>query len=488
MKKLNLIPYPEKIEYLGGSVSAAVLDRFTKQTAEPNEYGEEGYSIQIDETGAVVTAGTAYGFFRAEQTMKQLRNYAELPCLCITDSPAFPYRGFLLDSVRHMQSTEELKKLIDAAALFKFNKMHWHLSDDQGFRMESERYPKLNEIGSYRSSSDFGGEHIQARYGGFYTKAQIREIVAYCAERHIEVIPELDMPGHTTAIIASYPAVSCRRLAVEVQTKQGIFDNLLCAGDEKTFAFLFDLLDEICELFPSEHIHIGGDEAPKKRWEECPKCRAKKNELGLKNFEELQGWFVNRIIEFLAAKGKKAIVWNESLNSNNLDTSATVQMWMDRNGKSAVWANRGNHVIVSPFFSYYCDYPYCQTPVKKTYEYDPYFKGLAPIMRKYVLGVEAPLWTEYIGDFDRACYLAFPRFAAVAERGWSRKEHLDYDSFKLRFACLVPMLNKTGIKPAPQSDWDPDKIHRITDTVKFYKNKIDLESIKNSWNTTYRKE
>lgn len=484
MKKINVIPCPETVELLGGTVNAAVFDRCEKITDESGTYGEEGYAIRIDDQGVTVTAKTACGFYYAEQTLKQLKTGAELPCLQIVDRPAYAYRGFLIDSARHMQSVDELKKLVDAAALFKFNVMHWHLSDDQGFRIESERFPQLNAVGSYRASSDFGGEHLNVRYGGYYTKAEIRDLVAYCAERHIEVIPELDMPGHATALIASYPALSCRRLAIPLETKQGIFNNLLCAGNEDTFTFLFELLDEIGELFPSKYVHLGGDEAPKTYWEQCPKCRAKKAELGLNDFEELQGWFTNRLIAHLAEKGKTAIVWNESLNGGNLDDSAIVQMWMDRRGKSAVWANRGNSVIACPFASYYCDYPYSMTPVHKTYDFDPVFKGVAPIMRKHVIGVTVPIWTEYISDFDRLCYLAFPRFAAVAERGWTKTENLNYESFRRRFAAVTPLLNRLGVKPAPSSDWDPPKARRLTETVQFFKDKIDTQAIKNSFGST----
>ena len=484
MKELTLIPTPEQVEFPDGTVSTDVLDQITRQVDETGAYGEEGYAIQLDSQGVTVTAGTECGFFYAEQTLKQLKENDELPCLSIKDRPAFPYRGFLIDSARHMQSVEELKRIIDAAALFKFNQFHWHLSDDQGFRIESERFPLLNSVGSYRDSSDFGGEHLNVRYGGYYTKAEIRDLVAYCAERHIEVIPDLDVPGHATAMIAAYPALSCRRLAIPLETRQGIFNNLLCAGSEETFTFLFELLDEICELFPSQYIHLGGDEAPKTYWEKCPKCRAKKAELGFENDEQLQGWFTNRLIAHLAEKGKKAIVWNESLNGDNLDPAATVQMWMDRRGKSAVWANRASSVIASPFGAYYCDYPYSMTPVKKTYEFDPIFKGVAPIMKKYVIGVTVSLWTEYISDFDRLCYLAFPRFAAVAERGWTKAENLDYDSFRRRFAAVTPLLERQGIKPAPQSDWDPNRLNRLTKTVGFFKDKIDPDMIRNSLGST----
>jgi hexosaminidase len=281
-----------------------------------------------------------------------------VPCVLIRDEPIYEHRGFMLDSVRHLTPQEDIKKLIDAAAMFKFNILHWHLTDDQGWRIETDSWRRLFEIGSKRPASEFGNENDMREYGGYYTKHQLREIVEYCSQRHIEVIPEIDLPGHTRAILASYPELSCTGKNISVGTKQGIYSDILCAGNDKVFELVFDVLREVMEIFPSKRIHIGGDEAPKKRWHECPKCQQRMRELGLNNEEELQGWFVNRIVDFLAVNGREAIAWNESLKSGLIKNNLIIQDWMDKKGLSQSFANNGGRVIISDFYNYYLDYPY----------------------------------------------------------------------------------------------------------------------------------
>ncbi len=476
MKKLNVVPLPNRVEYIdgvfeGGEIKEEIISNVA--------LGNEGYRLEIKRNEISVQANTAAGIFYAKQTLRQLERSGCLPCAVIEDTPRFAYRGFMVDSARHMQTVDELKKIIDGAALFKFNKFHWHLSDDQGFRIESDKFHLLNQKGSWRKCDDFGGLKSNERYGGYYTKAEIKEIVAYCSKRFIEVVPELDMPGHTTAMISAYPQLSCRKLQIPVQTKQGIFKDILCAGDDNTLSFIFELLEEIIPLFPGESFHIGGDEVPKARWDDCPKCRERQKTLGLKNSEELQGWFSSRVVEFLEARGKKAVVWNESLASGKLPAGVTVQRWMDGNRLSSVWANRGNSIINSDFYHYYCDYPYHMTPLEKTYSYSPIPKGVAPVMEKYVIGVEAPIWTEYIATFERLCYQIFPRFAAVAERGWTNEKLCDYESFEKRFGEISPMLGDMGITPAPKSHCNPSPVSRLAGTIGFFKDKIDFEAIKN---------
>ncbi len=480
MKKINVVPRPNSVTYIGGFVCETAFKNIFEYTVSEPKLGDEGYCLKLEPASITITANTQKGLFYGEKTLEQLRFFKELPCVTVEDAPRFSYRGFMLDSARHMQSIDEIKKIIDVAACFKFNTFHWHLSDDQGFRIESEKFPELNAKGSWRESDDFGSTHIAKRYGGYYTKEEIRDIVAYCAERFIEVVPEIDLPGHTTALIHTFPYLSCTEEQIAVKTKQGIFDDILCAGDERTFDFVFELLDEVVELFPSERFHIGGDEAPKTRWKTCKKCQAKIRELGLENEEQLQGWFTQRVIEFLKSKGKKATVWNESLAGGNLPEGATVQMWMDPKKNSVKWANRGNFIINSDFYHYYCDYPYHMTPLKKTYSYSPIPKGVAPIMEKYVLGVECPLWTEYICDFEKLCYMAFPRFAAVAERGWTKERLCSHEDFESRFANILPLINEKGITPAAQTDWNYNPLSRLAGTVKFFADKIDLNLISNS--------
>lgn len=475
---INVVPVPEKVTYKGGIV--AKKSNVIRLTEKNEALGDEGYILRAERDSITLIAQTEKGLFYAEQTLKQLMEAPAVQCMEIVDKPRFEYRGFMLDSARHMQSLDEIKKLIDAAALLKMNTMHWHLCDDQGFRIESKKFPLLNEKGSWRNSDDFGSMHTGKRYGGYYTQDEIKEIVAYCKERFIDVVPEIDLPGHTTALISSYPELSCRKIQIPVQTKQGIFDDVLCIGDENTLTFVFELLDEIIPLFPYEKFHIGGDEVKYRRWENCPKCSAKRQELGFENFAQLQWHFTKQIIEHLKKHGKTATVWNESLAGGKLTDEATVQMWLDPKKHSVCHANRGGKVITSDFYHYYCDYPYHMTPLRKTYNFNPILKGVAPVMEKYITGVEAPLWTEYVCDFDKLCYMFFPRIAAVAEVGWSKKEKLDCNSFEKRFRKITPILENIGIYPAKPEEWNPTPLQRLAGTLKFFSDKISVDIIKSS--------
>ncbi len=478
---MHIVPIPNRITYYDGNVGQNAQIR--KEIITDASLGEEGYIIRTSTDSITLCAQTEAGLFYAEKTLEQLKLYSSIPCMEIIDSPAFSYRGFMLDSARHMQTLDEIKRLVDAAALLKFNTMHWHLSDDQGYRIESKKFPLLNEKGSWRESDDFGSMHTGVRYGGYYTHDEIREIVSYCKERFIDVVPEIDLPGHTTAIISAYPHLSCRKEQIPVQTKQGIFDDVLCVSSEETLEFVYALLDEVMPLFPSERFHIGGDEVKFNRWKECQKCKEKLKSLGKDNYAALQADFTAKLIAYLKSKGKKVTVWNESLAGGDIDHDTTVQMWMDGKKHSVRHANRAGKVIVSDFYHYYCDYPYYMTPLEKTYNFDPILKGIAPVMQKHVIGVEAPIWTEYICDFDRLCYMFFPRFAAVAEVGWSKKEKLNCRSFERRFKAITPLLNKIGIKPAPQSHWNPTIVERLTGTIGFFKDKISISALTNSFNS-----
>jgi len=475
---LHIVPVPNRISYYDGNVGQNAQIR--KEIIADASLGEEGYIIRASLSSITLCAQTDAGLFYAEKTLEQLRLNSSVPCMEIVDKPAFSYRGFMLDSARHMQTVDEIKKLVDAAALFKLNTMHWHLSDDQGYRIESKKFPLLNEKGSWRESDDFGSMHTEVRYGGYYTHEEIREVVSYCKDRFIDVVPEIDLPGHTTAIISAYPHLSCRKEQIPVQTKQGIFDDVLCVGDEKTFEFVCELLDEIMPLFESERFHIGGDEVKFDRWKECPKCSEKLKALGKDNYAALQADFTAKVIAYLKSKGKKVTVWNESLAGGNTDTDTTAQMWMDSKKHSVRHANRAGKVIVSDFYHYYCDYPYFMTPLEKTYNFNPILKGIAPVMQKHVIGVEVPIWTEYICDFDKLCYMFFPRFAAVAEIGWSNRERCNCRSFERRFKAVTPLLNKIGIKPAPPSHWNPTLTERLSGTIGFFKDKISITALTNS--------
>ncbi len=461
MKKLNVIPMPNKITYLGGETAVKSSDAVS---AISDSLGEEEYILTVDKNGIKIEGGSQRAVFYAQQTLRQMG--AVSPCVKIEDKPAFPYRGFMLDTVRHIFSAEEIKKLIDAAASVKMNVMHWHLTDDQGFRFYSKRRPGATEKGSVRKSSNFGSLKEQGIYGGYFTAGQMKDIVSYCAERYITVIPEFDVPGHSSALIHAYSELLCTGEQIDVKTSQGIYKDILCAGKDTTFEAVFDILSDMLEIFPSEYIHIGGDEAPKDRWEKCPHCQKRMREQGLKNAEELQGWFTNRIVDFLKANGRKAIVWNESLKSGIVDGSVVAQMWMDRKKLSVDYANNGGRMINSDFFHYYCDYPYSMTPLNKTYDYNPIPKKIKD--NKTVAGVESPIWTEYINSFEHLCYMAFPRFTAVAETGWTERKNKNAADFQRRFRVYTDVLNEIGIIPASPEEWNPSALSRLTKTVSFF--------------------
>ena len=471
---LNIIPKPQSVTEYGSKRIIKEKDICFKKD---ESFLDETYEIEITKDKAEITYKTEKGKFYALQTLRQITDKeGKAPLLKIRDFPRFAFRGFMIDSARHMQTIDEIKAYIEAAASFKFNYFHWHLCDDQGVRFECEKYPLLNEIGSYRKGHGFGSKNEEV-YGGYYTKEEIRDVIAFCKERHIEVIPEFDIPGHTVALIASYPELSCRGEKIEVETTPGIHKDILCAGKESTFEFCFGVLDEIIELFPCEYVHIGGDEAPKVRWNKCPHCQKRMKEENLENAEKLQGYFTKRIVDYVESKGKKAICWNESLNSDMLSKNVVVADWLDKGHKSEPFANSGGRIIIEDFFAYYLDYPYGMTPLKKTYKFDPFLKDLDENGRRNVWGVETPIWTEFVDDFDRMSYMCFPRMIAVAESGWTNWENRDYKSFKKRAESKREELETLGIKMADSKKWDPMPHKKLSDLFNHYKRFITREMI-----------
>ncbi|MGI6745619.1 MAG: Beta-hexosaminidase [Firmicutes bacterium ADurb.Bin300] len=481
---MYLIPKPDFVSEYEGSLNLAnqKLDELTDVLIDKSDKNPEGYTLRITDNGILITAGSEQGAFRAKTTLRQLAfSYRNcLPYLEITDSPRFSFRGFMIDSARHMQTIDELKTMIEAASLFKFNVFHWHLSDDQGFRIELEKHPDITKKASIRKSSEFNKKNFSSKpYGGYYTKKEIKEIIDYCHERYIKVIPELDIPGHTTAILHARTDLSCRGANIELKTRGGIFPDILCAGNPDTYNVIKDILDEICEIFPDEYIHLGGDEAPKVRWDNCPKCKAAAESLKLENMEQLQGHFVNTFSEYLQSRGKSVIVWNESINGGNLNRAALVQLWMDKENKAVRWANSGNSIILSPFRPYYMDYPYGMYPLKQVYSYEPlHLKGLDKTGQENVKGVESPVWTEHISDFDTMTYMCFPRFMAVAETAWTSPEKKGYPDFEKRAEFFCRILNETGLITAPKKDWNPLSAKRISETARFFFNAVSLDMIR----------
>ena len=416
----------------------------------------EAYRLTVTPTHVDIVAGAPAGAFRAVQTWRQLlapeafeagnASGAEVPCVAICDAPCLNYRGVMLDVARHFFTVEEVKRTLDILALHKMNVFHWHLTDDQGWRIEIKKYPELTRVGSVRRRTlvghDPGGEYDETcRYdetphGGFYTQEEIRDVVDYAARRFITVIPEIEFPGHSVAALASYPWLGCTGEQYEVRQTWDIDDRVCCLGKETTFEFIEGVLSEVVELFPGEYVHIGGDECPTVMWEQCPDCRARMRAEGMTRPRQLQNYATARVERFLRAHGKKLIGWDEILDGE-LSTAAVVMSWRGTEGGMRA-AQHGNGAIMAP--TDYCYFDYAQSqrpdeplswggdlPVAKVYAFEPY-EGLTPEQRPCILGVQANLWTEYIADFGHVQYMLLPRLAAMSEVGWAldRKEYPDF--------------------------------------------------------------
>ncbi|RJP33802.1 MAG: beta-N-acetylglucosaminidase [Candidatus Omnitrophota bacterium] len=406
--------------------------------------GEEGYELLIRPHGIEFRAQKPAGIFYAMQTFRQLlqtenqesdRADRTIPCLEITDKPQFSWRGLLLDCARHFMTTEFIKRTIDQMAYHKLNVLHLHLTDDQGWRIEIKRCPELTEIGAWRGEGD-------ERYGGFYTQDELKEIIAYAAGRFIQIIPEIEMPGHASAAIASYPQLSCSGTPIPVQTQWGIFDDVLCPGKESTFQFLEEVLEEVIAVFPSPFLHIGGDEAPRAHWQQCPHCQQRIREEHLENEHQLQSYLIRRIEKFLTSYNRRLIGWDEILEGGGLPAAAVVQSWRGMEG--AVEASQmGHDVISSPCQFVYFDYPQTEeqakskpdwmmvTTLQKVYDFHPVPEGLTPAQAKHILGAECAIWSEHApqAEVDRQL---FPRLCAFCETVWSPADSRNWEDFSNR--------------------------------------------------------
>lgn len=425
------------------------------------ELPSEGYSLDVTRYSVKIKASSAAGFRFATQTVGQMLPAAyfgktavpdadwRLPAVSVKDKPRFAYRGMHLDISRHFFSVDEVKKYIDMLAVYKMNRFHWHLSDDQGWRIEIKKYPKLTEIGAWRDSTMVGKDFDKfdgQRYGGFYTQEEIKDVVAYARDLGITIIPEIDLPGHMVAALASYPELGCTGGPYGVWPRWGISDQVLCPGKERAFEFIEGVLGEIMELFPSEYIHIGGDECPKTEWKSCPDCRKRIKALGLKSDEKhtaeqyLQNYVTSRVQKFVNDRGRKIIGWDEILEGD-LAEGATVMSWRGAKGGIAA-AKLGFDVIMTPNTYMYFDY--CQSdhpdkepifigksylPIDTVYVCDPY-KDIPVEAQKHILGVQANLWTEYIATPEHLEYMMLPRAAALSEVQWCSPENKDFARFK----------------------------------------------------------
>ncbi|GEM_PF-10393 len=412
---------------------------------------QEAYNLDVNANGITLTASTADGLFRGIQTLFQLLPPTVEKCggakgvaawnvegVAIKDAPRFGYRGIMLDPCRHWLPAEAVKRQIDMLATYKFNRIHWHLTDDQGWRVESTKHPELNKIASYRTEGD-GSIH-----GGYYTKAEIRDIVAYAKERHIEIIPELEMPGHELAAIATYPNLSCKGEAITPRIIWGVEDIVMCPGKEDMFTFLQDEIDEFVELFPYKYFHIGGDESPRQEWKECPKCQARMKEQGFTKEAQLQDYIIERMAKYLGTKGKTIIGWDEILEGGNLDPSAIVMSWRGEDGGIEA-AKKDHYVLMTPgsrglYFDHFQGDPITEpnaiggySTLEKVYSYDPVPDALKADQKdKYVLGVQANNWSEYIHNPEVLEYRLYPRALALSEIAWSTLPTRDFADFQRR--------------------------------------------------------
>ena len=499
VQTINVVPYPNDVQVKPGGFCVAgagvkydaaadertksLIDAFVQQlslvtgvesaVSETNgeiafildaEMPHEAYTLNVTKKGVEVKASGLNGFNYAIQTIKQMLPVEvfgkaaaadkewTLPCVKINDAPRFGYRGLHMDVSRHFFDMDEVKRYLDIMEVHKLNTLHWHITDDQGWRLEIKKYPRLTEVGAVRKQTLVGHLFDSEVYDGtpygegcYFTQDQVREILDYAAGKGITVIPEIDLPGHMLAALAAYPELGCTGGPYDVWGKWGVADDVLCVGKEKTMQFLEDVLTEVCELFPAEYVHIGGDECPKVRWEKCPHCQAKIAELGLKDDDRfqaehyLQGYVTSRMEKFLAEKGKKLIGWDEILEGE-LAPNATVMSWRGvAGGLQAV--RMGHDAIMTPNTFFYLDYyqsldkenePLAiggYLPVEKCYSYEPTVEGMTEEEKAHILGVQANLWTEYIKTPDQLHYMLLPRLAALAEVQWCQPEVKSWERF-----------------------------------------------------------
>ena len=422
----------------------------------------EGYELTVLPDRVTIKGQAANGVFYGLQTLRKsvpaiaYGSDIILPAAVIKDAPRFAYRGMMLDVGRHFFSVDFVKRYIDLLAMHNMNYFHWHLTEDQGWRIEIKKYPRLTEIGSIRKETGIGASRTEfdgKPYGGFYTQDEIREIVKYAQERYVTVIPEIDLPGHMLAALAAYPELGCTGGPHEVACHWGVFPDVLCLGNEKTYEFLEGVLSEVIELFPSKYIHIGGDEAPRTRWEMCPKCQGLAKKEGLRTDrkhsteDRLQSYCMKRIERYLNERGRQIIGWDEILEGD-VAPNATVMSW--RGIRGGIKAAKLKHdVIMTPndymYFDYYQSDDKAQEPlamgsgvtVEKVYGFEPVATELEKEEKKYILGVQANVWTEYIATPEHVEYMMVPRIAALAEVQWMMPEEKDYQEFLKRLSSLV---------------------------------------------------
>ena len=463
---LTIIPQPVRVEELPGQSKAEVA---VTSPADP-ALGQEGYELQITPTAVTLAANSPAGIFYGQQTLRQLRTAdGALPCCRIWDKPRFSWRGLMVDVSRHFFTKEEIKHFLDVMAVHKLNVFHWHLVDDQGWRIEIKKYPRLTEVGAWRKSIGFGLDagasrnyRADGQYGGFFTQDDVREIVAHAARRHITVVPEIEMPGHSSAALAAYPEFSCSGAPCSLDLAGGIFNGIFCAGQDAAFTFLADVLGEVIALFPGEFIHMGGDEVPKDNWKGCPRCQQRMVEEKLKDEHELQSYFIKRIERYINGQGRRLIGWDEILEGG-LAPKATVMSWRGVAGGIAA-AQAGHDVVMTPTTNCYFDFFQAQVgqpqaasyraplPLETVYAFEPIPAEIPADKAHHVLGGGANLWTEYMPNYGHLQFMAYPRACALAETLWSPQATRNLDDFKVRLKAHTKLLDTLGVTYARTLD------------------------------------
>lgn len=509
--KVSLIPEPKEIKVLDGFFTLSVLtgiqikdieidkscelfndfifDNFGFRLSKHKRKGaiklildknmnSESYELLVNETNIFIKGNQA-GVFYGLQTLQQLiisekNNILKIPCVEVFDEPRFAYRGLHLDVCRHFFSVEYVKRYINLMASYKLNTFHWHLTEDQAWRIEIKRYPELTRKAAWRNSFQIGyckEQQDKVPHGGFYTQEQIKDIVKYASERHVNIIPEIEMPGHTKALLSVHPELSCTGGPFAMPTYWGVFEDIACAGKDTTFLFFQYVLDEIIDLFPSEYFHIGGDEVPKKRWKECSHCQNRIQTEGLKDEYGLQSYFIRRIEKYVNGRGKKIIGWDEILEGRGIEPNTTVMSWRGEEGGIKA-ATMGHNVIMTPnrfmYFDYYQSDDKEAEPIgpnfpdssplslKQVYNYEPHTHKLSIEYQQFIIGVQANLWGEFLYNQNKADYMAYPRVLALSEIAWSPAEKKNYGDFLERLPERLAYLDKQRVMfriPEPDG-WD----------------------------------
>ncbi|WP_418785284.1 beta-N-acetylhexosaminidase [Hominenteromicrobium sp.] len=419
-------------------------------TLKKADIAKEGYKLTVTKDGITVEAADESGAVWALTTVTELTAEGEaLPIVTIEDAPHYGHRGLSLDCSRHFFTADEVKKVIDQMTRVKLNVLHWHLVDDQGWRIECKTLPLLHET-----------------TGTYYTQEEIRSVIEYARVRGMEIIPEIDMPGHTRSMIAAYPHLSCFGEKTELCQFGGIFEKILCPGKDETFEFIEKLLTEVCALFPDDRFHIGGDEAPKTEWKKCPHCKARMEALGLTDYEDLQGYFTKRVVATLKKHGKRAVCWNDVLESKDVDTENIIQYWTAQHEAPVpAFIERGGKVIFSNMSALYFDYPHGINSLNKVYHYQPVVMGKSYADSPNMLGYEAALWSEQVETPEHLEELLFPRLYAVSEIAWN--EAGDYADFEHRAEKKIEIAAKQGVNCMTKDGWNPEGEARVQSAATF---------------------